>query len=63
MCQHHPDCPRADARDAAAAHIVADHLADSGYALLCNGAILLEGDGLLVPAQPEGVEPTSTAAA
>ena len=51
MCPHTPPCPRADAPDAAAAHIVADHLVDSGYALLCNGAVLLEGDGLLPPVQ------------
>ena len=48
-CQHTPTCPRAQASDAAAARIVADHLQDNGYALLCNGAVLLEGDGLLVP--------------
>ena len=41
------------APDAAAARIVSEHLQDCGYALLCNGAVLLEVDGLLVPpAQP-----------
>jgi hypothetical protein len=30
---------------------VAEHLQDGGYALLCNGAVLLEGDGLL-PSPP-----------
>ena len=29
--------------------IVSEHLQDCGYALLCNGAVLLEGDGLLDP--------------
>ena len=48
-CTHTPACPPAQAPDAASARIVADHLQDSGYALLCNGAFLLEGDGLLVP--------------
>ena len=48
-CPHSPTCPRAQDPDAAAARIVADHLQDNGYALLCNGAVLLEGDGLLVP--------------
>lgn len=48
-CPHTPACPPVRARDAAAARIVADHLQDSGYALLCNGGVLLEGDGLLVP--------------
>ena len=47
MCPHTPQCPSAQAADAAAARILADHLQDSGYALLCNGAVLLEGDGLL----------------
>ena len=49
-CPHTPSCPGADAPDAAAARITADHLEDCGYALLCNGAVLLEGDALLVPA-------------
>jgi len=50
-CPHTPACPPSQARDAAAARIVADHLQDNGYALLCNGAVLLESDGLL-PAPP-----------
>ena len=48
-CPHTPTCPAPQATDAAAARIVADHLQDNGYALLCNGAVLLEGDGLLTP--------------
>lgn len=56
MCPHTPTCPTANAPDAAAARIVSEHLQDCGYALLCNGAVLLEGDGLLAPPQPE---PTS----
>lgn len=47
MCPHTPPCPAPDAPDAAAARIVAEHLEDGGYALLCNGAILLEGADLL----------------
>jgi hypothetical protein len=46
-CPHTPTCPGADAPDALAARIVSEHLEDCGYALLCNGAILLEGAGLL----------------
>ncbi len=54
MCPHTPPCPSSSAPDAAAARIVAEHLQDSGYALLCNGAVLLEGDDLLrLPEQPE----------
>ena len=52
MCPHTPSCPPAQASDAAAARIVSDHLQDSGYALLCNGTVLLEGDSLLVLPQP-----------
>ena len=48
-CHHTPTCPAPQAPDAAAARIVADHLQDNGYALLCNGAVLLEDDGLLAP--------------
>jgi hypothetical protein len=51
-CPHVPACPSSDAPDAAAAKIVAEHLQECGYALLCNGRVLLEHDGLLpVPAQ------------
>ena len=54
VCQHTPPCPAADSPDAASARIVSEHLQDCGYALLCNGAVLLEGDGLLeVPRQRE----------
>ncbi len=50
-CQHQPSCPPADAPDAAAAKIVAEHLQECGYALLCNGRVLMEHGGLLpVPA-------------
>jgi hypothetical protein len=48
LCQHTPTCPSCDASDASAARIVSEHLQDCGYALLCNGVILLEGDGTLV---------------
>jgi hypothetical protein len=44
-----PHLPPGAGPDAAAARIVAEHLQDCGYALLCNGAVLLEGDG---PARP-----------
>lgn len=50
-CPHDPVCPPRDACDCRAARIVSDHLQDCGYALLCNGLILLEGDDLLVPQQ------------
>ncbi|HEU0101773.1 MAG TPA: DUF5999 family protein [Mycobacteriales bacterium] len=46
-CPHTPTCPPSDAPDAAAAKIVAEHLQECGYALLCNGRVLMEHDGLL----------------
>jgi len=52
-CTHRPTCPSADAPEAAAAKIGAEHLQECGYALLCNGRVLMEHGGLLpVPAQP-----------
>lgn len=51
-CSHSPACPPREAVDCSAARIVSDHLQDCGYALLCNGLILLEGDDVLpVPEQ------------
>ena len=49
-CKHSPACPSCDATDASAARIVSEHLQDCGYALLCNGVIILEGDGALAVA-------------
>ena len=46
-CHHQPVCPTADAPDAAAAKIIAEHLQECGYALLCNGRVLMEHGGLL----------------
>ena len=55
-CTHQPHCPPADAPDAAAAKIVAEHLQECGYALLCNGRVLMEHGGLLpVPAPRQQV--------
>ena len=58
MCPHTPPCPPATASDAAAARIVSEHLQDCGYALLCNGAVLLEGDGLLEARGPRAPSAT-----
>jgi hypothetical protein len=58
-CQHTPACPSCDATDASAARIVSEHLQDCGYALLCNGVILLEGDGTLVLTPQRRGEPVA----
>jgi hypothetical protein len=47
-CAHQPHCPDADARDHAAAHMVATH-PEQGWSLLCNGVVLFEDTGELMP--------------
>lgn len=48
MCQHQPPCPRADASDQSAARSVArDQVL--GWTLLCNGTLLFEDTGALLP--------------
>jgi hypothetical protein len=48
MCAHQPVCPTSDAPDAPAAHIVAAH-PEQGWSLLCNGVLLFEDGGELLP--------------
>lgn len=48
MCQHQPECPPADAPDHDAAHPVAIH-PEQGWSLLCNGVIVFEDTGELLP--------------
>ena len=48
MCQHQPACPPAHAADRAAARVVASH-PDQGWSLLCNGVVLFEDSGELLP--------------
>ncbi|MEU2980225.1 DUF5999 family protein [Streptomyces hirsutus] len=48
MCQHQPPCPSADESDRAAARAVArDEVL--GWTLLCNGTVLFEDTGELLP--------------
>ncbi|MBV9022294.1 MAG: hypothetical protein JO362_00465 [Streptomycetaceae bacterium] len=47
-CPHTPPCPSADAADREAAKITANHC-DQGWALLCNGVLLFEDTGELLP--------------
>ncbi len=60
-CTHLPSCPPAEAPDAAAAKIVAEHLQECGYALLCNGRVLMEHGGLLPLVAPRQVAPRQVA--
>ena len=48
MCPHQPPCPNADAPDHAAAHVIADHC-EQGWSLLCNGVVLFDDCGELLP--------------
>jgi len=48
MCSHQPPCPSSESLDHSAARIVAAH-PEQGWSLLCNGAILFEDLGELLP--------------
>lgn len=48
MCQHLPPCPAADAADRDAAHTVAAH-PEQGWSLLCNGVIVFDDTGEILP--------------
>ncbi|QZL05462.1 DUF5999 family protein [Streptomyces sp. BHT-5-2] len=48
MCLHQPPCPSADSTDREAAHLVAHH-PEQGWSLLCNGVLLFEDTGELLP--------------
>jgi hypothetical protein len=48
MCQHQPPCPTAEATDHDAACVVAAH-PEQGWSLLCNGVIVFEDTGELLP--------------
>jgi hypothetical protein len=48
MCQHQPPCPEATAPDREAARTVTCH-PEQGWSLLCNGIVLFEDTGELLP--------------
>jgi Family of unknown function (DUF5999) len=48
MCLHQPPCPAADRPDRAAAHTVAIH-PEQGWSLLCNGVIVFDDLGEILP--------------
>ena len=48
MCQHQSQCPSADSPDRDAAQVVAHH-PEQGWSLLCNGVLLFEDTGELLP--------------
>ncbi|QMU69021.1 DUF5999 family protein [Streptacidiphilus sp. P02-A3a] len=48
MCQHRPVCPSADSPDREAAVVVAGH-PEQGWSLLCNGVLMFEDSGEILP--------------
>ncbi|MGH8869586.1 MAG: DUF5999 family protein [Actinomycetes bacterium] len=48
MCSHQPHCPSVESADREAAHTVATHY-EQGWSLLCNGIVLFEDTGELLP--------------
>ncbi|WP_229075649.1 DUF5999 family protein [Actinoplanes sp. DH11] len=48
MCQHLNPCPPADATDREAAKIIVT-FCEQGWSLLCNGVIVFEDTGELLP--------------
>jgi hypothetical protein len=47
-CVHNPRCPAAEDPDRDAAHVVASH-PEQGWSLLCNGVVVFEDLGELLP--------------
>lgn len=48
QCRHHPPCPSVHATDRDAAHVLVCH-PEQGWSLLCNGIVLFEDFGELLP--------------
>ena len=48
MCPHTPQCPDAHATDREAARAVASH-PEQGWSLLCNGIVIFDDTGELLP--------------
>jgi Family of unknown function (DUF5999) len=55
MCKHQPACPDAQASDRMAARVTTTH-PEQGWSLLCNGVVLFDDAGALLPGG-QGVEP------
>jgi hypothetical protein len=48
QCHHHPTCPEAAAVNRDAAHVIAS-FPEQGWSLLCNGVIMFDDTGELLP--------------
>lgn len=60
MCQHQPPCPDARASDRMAARATASH-PEQGWSLLCNGIVLFDDGGALIPGGQDAVAPAPVA--
>jgi len=49
-CAHLPPCPSYDAPDSAAARLLVDR-PEQGWCLLCNGLVVFDDLGVLLPEQ------------
>jgi len=47
-CTHSPRCPSASGPDRDAAHVIAEH-PEQGWSLLCNGVVLFDDTGEILP--------------
>jgi hypothetical protein len=68
MCQHQPPCPSAESADRESARLAAHH-PEQGWSLLCNGVLLFEDTGellpdgkIIAPHRPLGTDQVMTAA-
>ncbi|MFC3996378.1 DUF5999 family protein [Nocardiopsis sediminis] len=48
MCQHQPPCPTPGDPDREAARVMASH-PEQGWSLLCNGVVVFDDTGELLP--------------
>ena len=66
MCPHTPPCPAPSDPDREAAHTIVSH-PEQGWSLLCNGVVLFDDGGELLPdgraiAPPHAIQPDRTRA-
>jgi Family of unknown function (DUF5999) len=61
MCKHQPPCPGALAPDPMAARVMVIH-PEQGWSLLCNGVVLFDDAGALLPGG-RGIAPPPVAGA
>lgn len=60
MCEHQPQCADALAPDRMAAHVVVSR-PEQGWSLLCNGVVVFEDAGALLP-DGRALDPRATGA-